>query len=133
MSEQKFLPRLFVVERHASFQSNFTPILEIIAHHKPWKSAYGETKEYLSLAEHQHLMAEKDKRIERLREALEFYSRNGGASDTHDRKGCWILARRFCFVEAIAHDCEKLPYGETGTEYYMAGKLARAALQEDGE
>lgn len=70
MSEQRFLPRLFVVERHASFQSNFTPILEIIAHHKPWKSAYGETKEYLSLAEHQHLMAEKDKRIERLREAL---------------------------------------------------------------
>lgn len=70
MSEQRFLPRLFVVERHASFQSNFTPVLEIIAHHKPWKSAYGETKEYLSLAEHQHLMAEKDKRIERLRDCL---------------------------------------------------------------
>lgn len=70
MSEQKSLPRLFVVERHASFQSNFTPILEIIAHHKPWKSAYGETKEYLSLTEHQHILAEKDKRIEKLREAL---------------------------------------------------------------
>lgn len=66
MSAQKFPSRLFAVERHASFQSNFTPIVEIIAHHKPWKSAYGETKEYLSIDEHKSLLAEKDKRIEEL-------------------------------------------------------------------
>lgn len=93
----------------------------------------GPQHEWLHLTEHKHILAEKDKRIEKLREALAFYSRHGGVSDTHDRKGCWILARRFCFTEAIAHDIEKLPFGETGTDYYIAGKRARAALQEDGK
>lgn len=71
MSAQKFPSRLFAVERHASFQSNFTPIVEIIAHHKPWKSAYGETREYLSLTEHNHILAEKDELLKVAREALD--------------------------------------------------------------
>lgn len=94
-------------------------------------NAMGQERELALMAR----VKELEKRLLVAKEALKFYSRTGGASDTNDRKGCWILARRFIFGEAVAHDFEKIPYGETGTEYLLAGKRAReaiAAIEKEG-
>lgn len=55
MSEQKFPARIWITNPDTDFLR---------------MQNLGPQHEWLHLAEHQHLMAEKDKRIERLREAL---------------------------------------------------------------
>lgn len=65
--------------------------------------------QYLSLTEHQHILAEKEKRIERLREALDFYANR----------------------EPIFYESEASYYEDADAGHQRFGETARAALQEE--
>lgn len=72
------------------------PLVDLVGDHET---------EYLSLAEHQHLLAEKENRIERLREALRYYA--GYMSG------------------------DAIEFTESGWQKYPDPKIAAAALQEE--
>ena len=101
-SEQKFPPR--IVALRESIKEPHDPIDAIVLDPDGLLHPIHDVV-YVSLSEHQHLMAEKDKRIERLREALRYYA--GYMSG------------------------DAIEFTESGWQKYPDPKIAAAALQEE--
>ena len=105
MSEQKFPPRVWIEIKQRQFTTNTKGSVPIASF-----SSGKNRVEYLSLTEHQHILAEKEKRIERMREALEYYS-------TADN----IEVIKSQYFEQHDEGCREFGY------------VARLVLQEDGK
>ena len=92
MSEQKFPGRIWITNPDTDFLR---------------MQNLGPQHEWLHLTEHQHILAEKDERIEELREALSYYA------------------------DYMSGDAPE--FTKSGWQKYPDPKIARAALQEDGK
>ena len=104
MSEQKFPPRVwiwFYEENHVSKRKGIREAHKCTPH----GGKLQPEPTHISIQEHQHILAEKDKRIERLREALRYYA--GYMSG------------------------DAIEFTESGWQKYPDPKIAAAALQEE--